>query len=323
MNDRVDALIKPRANLRPAAEQIWTNLNATTPLQSDSFLQLHAYSVSVKAIESQSTSKPLVYTASSAIQLLMRPELFIGTKSGGDQSSLSGFNEGLTGKNGFELNIDSTISFNQANDMVRSRFPVVFKYHEHQLTLYNPVLRQYGRQVLSELDLYSGVTDTVQPVTDLWSALRFFFGSIYNAINGRLWTGRAKAYLSGTPTFDASRRDVLSPDLDYIVETRDFLFSSLDWLAHAPLIEYLRVKTQLDFGNELDNLYPAINGAINRPSGDVLLSGYTNNVRPEVVYATDAGITIRIRAIGEMLLTILTPTFWAFRGFVLTQAANG
>lgn len=277
----------------------------------------------MKAIESQSTSTPLVYTASSAIQLLMRPELFIGTKSGGDQSSLSGFNEGLTGKNGFELNIDSTISFNQANDMVRSRFPVVFKYHEHQLTLYNPVLRQYGRQVLLELDLYSGVTDTVQPVTDLWSALRFFFGSIYNAINGRLWTGRAKAYLSGTPTFDASRRDVLSPDLDYIVETRDFLFSSLDWLAHAPLIEYLRVKTQLEFGNELDNLYPAINGAINRPSGDVLLSGYTNNVRPEVVYATDAGITIRIRAIGEMLLTILTPTFWVFRGFVLTQAANG
>jgi hypothetical protein len=295
----IDQKVRTKTDVRLKADDLWHKVELTREITAAHlYVQLRPQSVYAGGIETTPTAVPLVSTVSSLVQLNLNPSITL-TPPAPDNTPLPSLIGTTAGSPGFDLNLDVNVSFYQATAMIQTQFPLTVSYKEHSLIASDPVLTSHGSQVLLAIDVTSKVSRITEPVTNIWSALKFPFTTVYDAINDLLWTDVSQIYLVGTPKFDSSTRDIWFPDLEFNLESGNPLITSMDAVFHALAVRELRSATRMNFGTEIDQFYPALNAQFNQTVGNGQLSGFTNSVKPvEQVYVSSGQMLFRVKASG-------------------------
>src|SRR5262249_1836243 len=134
-------------------------IQQTVPIDVNTYLQIHPIAANAGPITSGPTPTAGVYSLSSIVQLSARPRLVLGAAPSPDQTSLPNLGTAVSGENGFRLNFDARVTYDEANARLASQFPITETVGAHSLILCNPVLSGTGSKVMLEADLYSIVRD--------------------------------------------------------------------------------------------------------------------------------------------------------------------
>ena len=81
------------------------------------------------------------------------------------------------------------------------------------------------------------------------------------------------ANLIGTPYYNAETRTLSFPDLDYTLDSDQFLLNSANFLAHGEIRDKLREKFTIELGQRIDQLKGGLEELLNRRNGNVQLHG--------------------------------------------------
>jgi hypothetical protein len=126
------------------------------------------------------------------------------------------------------------------------------------------------------------------------------------ASGGRLaltvaFSGDAKGSLrlAGVPLFEARRRRVVVPDLDYDIETNNQLIKTYSWLRSDALRAYFRRKAELPEAPVLDRARTLLLRGLNRTIGPMTLSATVDSVAVRAIYVTRSALVARAVATGR------------------------
>ena len=81
------------------------------------------------------------------------------------------------------------------------------------------------------------------------------------------------ANLVGTPYYNTETRTLSFPDLDYTLDSDQFLLTSANFLAHSQIRDKLREKFTIELGDRIDQLKGGLEELLNRRNGNVQLHG--------------------------------------------------
>lgn len=87
------------------------------------------------------------------------------------------------------------------------------------------------------------------------------------------------ALLVGTPIYDAPTRTLSFPDLDYTLDSDQFLLSSAAYLGHGMVRDRLRQQFTLPLGDRIDQLKGGLEALLNRRNGNVQLHGTVEDLK--------------------------------------------
>jgi hypothetical protein len=109
-----------------------------------------------------------------------------------------------------------------------------------------------------------------------------------------------RLYFLGTPVYNAKKREVLVPDLDYDLKTDDKLISTYAWLKADDLRMTFRQRARFSAGDALDRGKELLLVGLNRTIGDALTLGATvDSVAVRGLYVTKNGLIVRGEARGQ------------------------
>jgi len=84
---------------------------------------------------------------------------------------------------------------------------------------------------------------------------------------------RGTALLTGTPIYDTGTRTLTFPDLDYVLDSDQFLLKSASAVAHSQVRDRLRQRFTIELGDRIDQLRGGLEALLNRRNDNVQLHG--------------------------------------------------
>lgn len=109
----------------------------------------------------------------------------------------------------------------------------------------------------------------------------------------------------GTPVYNAKKREVLVPDLDYDLQTDDKLINTYAWLKADDLRLTFRQRARFPVGDVIDRGKQLLLIGLNRTIGDALTLGATvDSVSVKGLYVTKAGLIVRGEARGLAAVSV-------------------
>jgi hypothetical protein len=104
----------------------------------------------------------------------------------------------------------------------------------------------------------------------------------------------------GTPVYNAKKREVRVPDLDYDLQTDDKLINTYAWLKADDLRATFRERARFSVADALDRGKQLLLVGLNRTVGDALTLGATvDSVAVKGLYVTRTGLIVRGEAWGQ------------------------
>jgi Domain of unknown function (DUF4403) len=175
-----------------------------------------------------------------------------------------------TTMNGFRILMDGVVGYDAATKAVSNAL------QGHQLT-------ESGRTVRID-------TMIVAPATRGRLALTVAFSG---DAHGRL-------RFLGTPVYNAKKREVLVPDLDYDLQTDNALINTYAWLKADDLRMTFRQRARFSVGDAIDRGKEMLLLGLNRTIGDALTLGATvDSVAVKNLFVTKTGLIVRGEATGQ------------------------
>lgn len=117
------------------------------------------------------------------------------------------------------------------------------------------------------------------------------------------------ADLAGTPVYDPPLRTLSFPDLDYTLDSDQFLLNSANFVAHSQIRDRLRQQFTIELGERVDQLKGGLEELLNRRNGNVQLIGTVQDLRLLGVSrrSTDVVFTAYLSARGKISAEIGAP----------------
>jgi len=104
----------------------------------------------------------------------------------------------------------------------------------------------------------------------------------------------------GTPVYNAKKREVLVPDLDYDLTTDDKLINTYAWLKADDLRAMFRQRAKFSVSEAIDKGKEMLLMGLNRTIGDAMTLGATvDSVAVKGLYVTKNGLIVRGVATGQ------------------------
>lgn len=146
-----------------------------------------------------------------------------------------------------------------------------------------------------------------RPVTTSGGTIRIGSVTVQPAAGGKLalavsFVGDAKGTmrLIGTPSYNAARRDVTMPDMDFDLTTNNQLVNAYAWLRSDVLRTTLRQHAQWSAAPAIDRGRALLRQGLNRRIGRALtLSATIDSVAVKGLYVTRDGLVVRGEATGH------------------------
>jgi uncharacterized protein DUF4403 len=118
-------------------------------------------------------------------------------------------------------------------------------------------------------------------------------------------SARGRAYLVGTPQYDAARDQLFVPDLDYDLATANVLLGGFEWMKRGDVRDYLRAHARWPMQALVDSARGRVERAINRQLGaGVRLAGTVISSEALGVHAGADAIVLRAHADGQLRLLV-------------------
>ena len=117
------------------------------------------------------------------------------------------------------------------------------------------------------------------------------------------------ALLVGTPIYDAPTRTLSFPDLDYTLDSDQFLLGSASYLAHGMVRDRLRQQFTVPLGDRIDKLKGGLESLLNRRNGNVQLRGTVEDLSLLGVsrLSNEHVFTIFLAARGKVSAEVVAP----------------
>ena len=115
-------------------------------------------------------------------------------------------------------------------------------------------------------------------------------------------------YFVGTPRYDAGTNELFVPDLDYDVGSKSLLVSSVEWLKHDDVRDFIRQQARWSVGDVMRTGEEQLERGLNRDlAPGVRLAADVKQVQGISVHARRTAIRLRAQADANAKLTVNTP----------------
>ncbi len=112
-------------------------------------------------------------------------------------------------------------------------------------------------------------------------------------------------YFIGTPRYDAGTNELFVPDLDYDVGSKSLLVSSVEWVKHDDVRDFIRNQARWSIGNVMDTGKDQLLKGLNRDlAPGVRLTADVKQVQGLAVHARRTAIRLRAQADANARLTV-------------------
>jgi hypothetical protein len=295
------------SNFRSKAEEMWAKLQEPIPIGSRAWLLVQPASAGAGTVNVTSTTPQ---TAETVFGLTARPRVIVGDQPSAGRTPLPPLEALTPGPPGFHLSTDVEISFEEANRIIQDPSTGVigatFKSGRRELKIVGARIYGTGPKMAVELQVEGRAILGSEPkVVDIVTALAKAFNRVRYFFEKRLYKLKGKIYLTGTPQYQADRREIIFPDLEYDLQTKNVIAKIANWILKTRLTERLRAAVKLPLGNGLDTLQTNLSAGLNRPLGPrAILSGTIDSLAVERVYVGDGALRGRVVINGNAALAV-------------------
>jgi hypothetical protein len=216
----------------------------------------------------------------------------------------------ITGPDGFDINTDVEISFAEANRIIADpRTGVIgatFQNGRRELKIEGARLYGSGSRIALELEVSGRAIRSKEPkVVDVVTAVEKAFKVIRYFIEKKFYKLKGKVYFTGTPQYLSDSREIVFPDLEYDIETRNLIVKIANWILKTRLTEQLRANARFPMGQKLDDLKNTVSAALNRPLGThATLKGQVDTLAIDRIYIASDAIKGRFGLKGQAALDV-------------------
>jgi len=264
----IDANTPKLTNIRPAAEQVWSALQAPVALAPRTWLVMEPFDVALGPITGSGLS------LTSALTLRARTRVVVGERPPVTPKPLPALRVSQAANGGIRIPFDVELPYAEANRLMMENF---------------------AKQT------YEGVyVDSIAlgPAAD---------GRVSIELNIRYHASFVKRYsglvfLEGTPVFDAATRTVTLQNLDYSLDPhrKNPFLRIADRVAHEKLRSTLAKTTHWSVAPQIDVIRNEIDRAVTRPlAPGVMMRGRVDTIEPAAALLDANGIVLRVLATGS------------------------
>lgn len=113
-------------------------------------------------------------------------------------------------------------------------------------------------------------------------------------------------YLSGIPTYDEQKSVIYFEDLDYILDTKNSLLKTANWLAQGIILKKIKENTQYSIKKDIENAQKQLSNYLSNfsPAPGVFINGKMDGVMLDKIQLTDQAIIATIKSTGKINVTI-------------------
>ncbi|MFA5299762.1 MAG: DUF4403 family protein [Lutibacter sp.] len=141
---------------------------------------------------------------------------------------------------------------------------------------------------------------TVQKV-DLWhkNGKMIVALDLIGTINGTI-------YLSGIPKFDEQKGEIYFDELDYILNTKNALMKTANWLAQGIVLKKIKENAKYSIKSDIDNAKLQMEKYLKNysPSSGVFINGKIDEIVFQNIQLTNQAIISSIKTSGKINITI-------------------
>jgi len=272
--------LKRSTNIREQAREIWKELQEPIRMAEDTWLQIKTDKVSVGSYRLIPDAKsPRLETV---FEIYAQPNVIIGQEPSLEKNELPPLSEYQPGPEGFHIETNLKISFHEVNKLLI----------DPKTGILNKALPGNGNHHLkiTNISVYgSGGQLVVEAQVDYDTVL---------GLSGK--QAQLTIYLVGTPTYHEDTQLIDFPDMDFDIQTNDFLVQMAEFIAGSSIRDELRKKAVVPVGKNLDDLQQQLTKLLNRPLGRYArLHTTITSLKMEEAFVSDYGLEGRVALDGD------------------------
>ncbi len=264
----IDELVRSQISLRPAVAAAWEALQTPSLLSEE-------YRMWVKTTPLSMTVAPF-RSSNGAIQTNIGVEAISEVTMGEkpafrSNSALPPFRFSNVIKDDFAMQITTDVPFSEAEALAK-------------------------KMMVGQVFSGGGKTVKVEDIE--------LFGQQEKMVIGAQLSGavRGKIYFIGKPFFDSTTNAIKMQNLDYHLETKNFLIKSAGWLFKGPIKNQMQKAMTFPLEENVNELKKSITQTLERYEikPGVVLSGQLEDVRFERCYLTQQSIRVDLSSRGRL-----------------------
>ncbi len=273
-------MLKDASNFKEKAKELFDKIQEPIKMAKDLWLQIKTDRVSVGSFRLiPDVRSPRLETV---FEVIAQPYVVIGDKPRPLRSELPPIKEYQPGPEGFHIETNLKISFNEVNKLLIDPKTGILNRAlpgggNHHLKITS--IRVYGsggRLVVEAQVQYAPVINLGGKPAEL------------------------TIYLLGTPTFHEKKQVIDFPDMDFDIKTSDFLVQMAAFIAGSGIREELRKKAVIPVGKNLGELKTQLTQMLNRPLGRFArLRTKVTSLKMVEAFVSDYGLEGRIALDGD------------------------
>jgi hypothetical protein len=248
--------------------------------------------------------------AQTAFSLTAQPRIIVGDQPPAGSSPLPPLEPIAPGPDGFHINTDVDVSFEEANRIIQDpRTGVIgatFQSGRRELKIEGARLYGSGTKIALELKVSGRAIRSKEPkVVDVVTAVEKAFKVVRYLIEKKFYKLKGTVYFTGTPDYRIDQREIVFPDLEYDIQTRNVILKLANWILKTRLTEQLRTNVKFPLGEKLDAFKQNASAAINRPLGShAALTGQVDSLTIQRIFIAPNAIKGRVAADGVAALSV-------------------
>ena len=304
---KFDQRIAEITDFKTKATEMWTRIQDPISIGNRGWLLIQPRSAGAGEINVTGGS---AQTAETVFGLTMQPRIIFGDAPSPTPTPLPPLEALPAAPNVFDINTDVEMSFEEANRLLQDPATGVigatFTSGRRELKIVGA--RAYGNRerLAVELQVVGRAIRGEEPeVVDVVTAVKVAYNRVRYFFEKRLYKLKGKVYLVGTPQYLPDRREIVFPDLEYDIETRNVIAKIANWILKTRLTQQLRANVKFPVGDKLDSLKGNLSAGLNRPLGPrATLSGEVESLTVERVFLGDGAIRSRVNLRGRAALSV-------------------
>lgn len=304
---KFDERIAELSNAQPRAAEMWSKLQEPLRIGDRVWLLLQPTAAGAGEINVTNTQPQVAQTA---FELAAQPKIVLGEQPSSGTTPLPPLQPLTPGPDGIHIITDVELPFDEANRIIQDpRTGVVgatFQSGRRELKIVGARIYGSASKVAVELSVEGrAIRDNEPQVVDVVTAIVKAFKRVRYFFEKRLYKLKGKIYLTGTPQYLTDRREIVFPDLEYDLETRNVIARIANWILRTRLTERLRADVKFPLGDRLDSLKNNASAALNRALGThATLTGRVDSLRVERVYVGNSAFKGRVALDGSAELSV-------------------
>jgi len=267
------------------AKELWREIQKPFRMAEDIWLQIKPDRISVG--DFRLVSDPKNPRLETVFEFIVQPDISIGEEPHVKVVEMPPLKDYQEGPEGFHIETNLKLSFKEVNKLlVDPKLGILQKVlpggGDHQLKITQIRIYGSGGQLVVEAHVQ------YQPVLNLSDK-----------------PAQLTIYLLGTPIYHAQEQTIDFPDMDFDIQTNDFLLQMADFIMGSGMREKLRKEAVIPVGNNLEKLKAEMTKVLNRPLGRFAkLKTEITSLKMTEAFISDYGLEGRVVMDGDTTVDV-------------------